>query len=587
MRTLAVWTVVVMAGPSLAAPPVTGTVAPDVALPVPAKATVVFHVNGWGKARGRLNALVEKSFPADAKAVKERIDAGLSEALDGRELKGIEPDGRVLVSINDLKALDGETFPGDFFVPVKDPAAFRDGFFKDGERKDLVKKANGVSTIPLDGTPMFLVEKTGYVILTASEDRATEYAGKYETLQTKRMGPDVATTFLNSDVSLFVDLDKINDEFGEEIKQFRGLIDFAFQNAGGNIPGLDKSQIEAAKDMMKGLFQVVEDGRALVVGAEFRPEGLSVRLQARFEKESKTAKVLEVETPNAHADLGKLPAGFTEYHAARFGPAISEMVEKLVRDFAAGEDQDDAANAVEKFLEVKKAGAANGTMTASRMPDTSVNMTEYKDPASVLAAQMVLLKALPAGASHSNLVLKDKPVVKESAQTFKGTTFHQVSVVYDFEATAKKIPEPAREATLEGLKKQAKEKQTYWVGATDKALIQVSAPDWEAAQKVLDRSAANAGADAAFQATRSQLPAEASFLALQEIGHVMSSIADQLAAVGGSIPGLPFELPKINKVTANPSFIGVAVVLKPEVGQVDLFVPAAAADVVRKALEEK
>jgi hypothetical protein len=33
--------------------------------------------------------------------------------------------------------------------------------------------------------------------------------------------------------------------------------------------------------------------------------------------------------------------------------------------------------------------------------------------------------------------------------------------------------------------------------------------------------------------------------------------------------------------------VGIAVVLKPEVGQFDLFVPAAAAGVARKAIEEK
>jgi hypothetical protein len=468
---------------------------------------------------------------------------------------------------------------------VKDPAGFRDAFFKDGERKEMVKKANGVSAVSVEGTPVFLVEKTGYLILSGSEDRAAEYAGKYETIQTKRMGPDVAATFLNSDVSLFVDLEKINDQFGDEIKQFRGLIDFAFQNAGGAVPGLDKSQLDAAKDMVKGVFQVVEDGRSFVAGIEFRPEGLNLRVQARFDKASKTGKVLEAEAPDAHVDLGKLPAGLAEYHASRFGPAVAGAFGKLAREFAGGEDED-AVKAVEAFDEAIKAAGPGRTLAGSSPPETAVTLTRYKDPAAAVKAHLALVKALPKGASHAAVLLKEKPAVKASAVTYNGMTFHQVSLVLDFEETAKKLPEAGREAALASLKRLSKEKLTYWIGAGDGAVVEVTAADWPTAQKAIESRAKGAKDDAAFAATRAQLPAEASFLALQETGHVLNAIADQIGAVGDTIPGLPFELPKVKKVTAAPAFVGVAVVLRPEVGRFDLFVPAAAAGIVRRAIAE-
>ncbi len=591
MRTATLFTLVWAGLPAFAAaPPVAGTTA-AVELPVPAKATVVLQVNGWEKARGRLNALVEKSLPGDAKTIKETINTELSNLLDGRELKGIDPDARVLVSINDLHALGEDTTPVDVFVPVKDHAAFRDSFFKEAERKELVKKANGISSLSMSGNPVFLVEKTGYLVITASEDRANEYAGKYDILNTKRMGPDVAATFLAADVALYVDLEKINDTFGDEIKQFRGLIDFAFQNAGGNIPGLDKSQLDTVKEMLKGVFQVVEDGRAFVVGVEFRPEGLNLRLQARFDKESKTGKVLAFEVPDAHAGLGKLPSGFTEYHAKRFGPVIEETFGKLLREFAAGEDQEAAAKAVEKYDEAKKGAASKGTYSASKEADASVAITGYKDPTEVVAAQVALLKDLPPGSIYSTVLLKEKPTIKESAQTYKGVIFHQVSLVLDFEETVKKLPEPLRESTLATMKKAAKEKTSYWIGSNGQAVVQVTAADWPAAQKLLDAAESNptgiASGDPAFQATRGQLPAEVSFLSVQETGHVMNSFANSFGSAGQSIPWLPFEIPKMNKVTAAPSFVGIAVVLKPEIGQFDLFVPTAVIGIARKAFEEK
>jgi hypothetical protein len=165
--------------------------------------------------------------------------------------------------------------------------------------------------------------------------------------------------------------------------------------------------------------------------------------------------------------------------------------------------------------------------------------------------------------------------------------FHQVSVVYDFEETMKKVPEPAREATLASLKKQSKERQTYWIAAGDTAVLQVTAADWAAARKAIESRTTGVRDDAAFKATRAQLPAEANFLSLQETGFVMNAIADQFGVLGDSIPGLPFELPKFRKVTAAPVFVGVAVVLKPEVGQFDLFIPAAAAGIVRQAIGDQ
>ncbi|HEY2787619.1 MAG TPA: hypothetical protein VGJ05_21865 [Fimbriiglobus sp.] len=586
MRTATLLAMLCLAAPLTAAPPVAST-GSAVDLPAPAKATVVLQLNGWGKARTRLTKLIEKAVPGDAKALKEMVESRLLDLLDGRSLKGIDPEGRVFASINELRGIGEEKSPIDVFLPVKDAAAFRDAFFKAEERKEMVRKTNGVTSISVNGNVMFLVEKTGYLIVTASEDRANEFSGKYEILNTKKMGTDVSATFLAADVSIYVDLEKINDAFGDEIKQIRGLIDFGFQNAAGTVPGLDPSQLDAVKDMMKGVFQVVEDGRALVVGAEFLPEGLKVRIQGRFEKGSKTGAVLAGEVPEAHAGLEKMPRGLTEYSASRFGPSVSDAFEKMSREFSAGEDQDAAAKAIEQFHAAKKAAGVRGSITAGRQPDVTVTLTDCQDPAAFVKAYATLLKALPAGASHSMVVLKEKPAVKESAQTNQGIIFYQVSLVHDFDATAKKLPEAGKEMALEQLKKQVKEKATFWIGSDGSKVVQVTAPDWVTAKKVLDGLNSVTGVDAAFRATRSQLPAEASLFALQETGHVLNGIAEQIGSFGQSVPGLPIELPKINKVKAAPSFVGVAVVLKPEIGQLDLFVPADAIGIVRKAFEEK
>ena len=51
---------------------------------------------------------------------------------------------------------------------------------------------------------------------------------------------ELAKSFVAGDIALYVNLDVINDLYGEQIRAFKGLIDFAIQQGamGGMIPGL-------------------------------------------------------------------------------------------------------------------------------------------------------------------------------------------------------------------------------------------------------------------------------------------------------------------------------------------------------------
>ena len=66
--------------------------------------------------------------------------------------------------------------------------------------------------------------------------------------------------------------------------------------------------------------------------------------------------------------LGAMPHGFTEYKASRFGPVIEETVGKLVHEYAAGEDQEEAAKAVEAYAAARK-GKVQSSRTAAKTPD--------------------------------------------------------------------------------------------------------------------------------------------------------------------------------------------------------------------------
>src|SRR5262249_33526789 len=144
---------------------------------------------------------------------------------------------------------------------------------------------------------------------------AETYSNKYTKATTAAMPPELARSFVTADLSLYVNLDVINDLYGNQIRAFKGLIDFGIAQAamGGMLPGVNKKQLEAAKVMLQGMFQGIEDCRGLVVAAEFRPEGLNLRLQAAFAEDTTSFKLLKAETPGPLAEVGKFPTGLGQY----------------------------------------------------------------------------------------------------------------------------------------------------------------------------------------------------------------------------------------------------------------------------------
>ena len=87
-----------------------------------------------------------------------------------------------------------------------------------------------------------MVELKGYVALSPSKDTAEHLPESI----TRAIGfdgsPTVSNSFLAADVSLLVNMDAVNDMYGDQIRQFKGLIDFALGQAQnmGMVPGLGK-----------------------------------------------------------------------------------------------------------------------------------------------------------------------------------------------------------------------------------------------------------------------------------------------------------------------------------------------------------
>ena len=578
------------AAPVSARPP--GDPLQHVTLPYPAKTPVVVQVNGLDQARGRLTKLLTAAMPADAARITKQIDAGIASALDGRKMTAVPKDGRLFFVVQDIAKLTENEPALSLFLPVTGYKAFRESFLTADELKTYEKGADGVDSVKTSATgnetTVYMVDLKEYVAVTIDKGTADSYAGKFTKATTASLGTELAGTFLNSDACVYVNMDAINEQYGEQIRGFKGLIDFAFGQAGmgGQIPGLTKKQLEGMKAILAGMFQGVEDCRGLVVGVEFRPEGLNGRLQMRFAPDSVSGGTIRAEAANAMADLGTFPRGLSTYSGSKLGKRITDVLKMMASEFQAADDDEGGTEAIDKLLaEVVKAGPGV-EFSANSVPDAALTMTTYADANKAAAALAKLYKGMAAGGRISTIVLKEKPSVTENARQHTGFKFAEVKLAFDFEATVASLPEQVRESTMASLKRVASERTTMWIGTDGKSVVSVTAKDWNAASKLLEDKLggkAAVGGVAGFQATRKNLPPSANMITLTETSQMIVGMVEQMKSVGEQLPGFP-AVGGVKAVKGEPTFIGFAVVFKGDTATADGFVPVAAIGVAHKML---
>ncbi|MBN9117783.1 MAG: hypothetical protein J0I06_01195 [Planctomycetes bacterium] len=582
-----------LAPDSRAAAPVPGEAGKAMTFPFPAKAPVVVQVNGLGTARDRLTALLKSAVPDDAEAAAKQFDAALKELLADRKLTAVPKDGRVFFVVNDIASLFENAPTVSLLVPVTGYKEFRETFLTADERKTFESGKNGVDEAKLnllgDDHPVFLVDLKEYVAITPDRGTADVYAGKYTRATTAAMPPELARSFVTADVSAYVNLDVINDLYGDKIRAFRGLIDFAIQQAamGGMIPGMSKKQLEAAKTLIQGAFQAVEDARGVVAAVEFRPEGLNLRLQAQFAEDTTSVKVLKAEQPGPLADVGKLPAGMHQYGGTKFGKKFHEAMRGLNPEFAPADDDEKGNAAVDKRQKDLLAAGPLGEVSATGEPHVALTVAAFTDPKKAAAAIVGCYEAMAAGGRVHNVVLKDAPKVKADAKTHQNFTFTEVRLAFDFEATVKDLPEGVRDTTLAQIKSTMAEKMTVWIGTDGKTVVEATAKDWDAAAGALDQYLGGkkpVSATDGYKLTRKNLPPDASLMTLMETGQTLTTLLDTARSMEGVVPGFP-RLGQVKPLKGEPSYVGVAVTLKGDTATANVFVPATAIGVARKMLD--
>lgn len=580
---VAVGPLLALAPAARAAAPVPGAAGKAVTFPFPAKAPIAVQVTGIGAARERLTAMIKAALPDDAKQLDTQIDEALKQLLADRKLTAVPKDGRVFIVVNDIAGLFEGTPAFAVLVPVTSYKEFTATFLTADERK-TVGGGKGVDEVKLglqgDEHAVYMVDLKEYVALTPDRGTADAYAAKFTRATTAAMPAELARTFVGSDLAVYLNLDAINEKYAEQIKGFKMLIDFGLQQAqmGGALPGINKKQLDAAKVMLGGAFQALEDCRGVVIGLEFRPEGLNLRVQAQFTEDTASAALLKAEAPGALADVGKLPAGLGQYSATQFGKKFHDVMKGLSPDFAPADDDAKGNEALEKQQGALHAAGPQGEVSGAGGAGTTFTAARYADAKKAVAALVGCYEAMSAGGRLHSAVLKDAPKVTKGAQKHGAFTFSEVRVAFDFEATVKDLPDGVKESTIAQLKRGLTEQQTTWIGTDGKTVVQVTAKDFAAATAALDAfldpKKPVSGTDG-FKLTRKQLPADANFLLMAETGQLITGLIDSLKALQDTVPGFP-RIGPVKPLKGDPAFIGIAVTLKGDAATLNVFIPGAA-----------
>jgi hypothetical protein len=555
---------------------------------IPPKAIAVIQVNGLERTQDRLEKFLKNAVPDQADRASRSVRDAITDAFDGRDAKALRADGRILIAISDLEKLP-DTATLTFLFPVKSEDEFKKGFLTEAERKSLAKDGD-LQTVKLEDRPepFYLVPLSGYVAACTDKETAGQFAKGQISGIGGQLSRETAAAFLDADLSLYVNVREVNALYGTQLKTYKSLADLFLR--GDAVQGVNKAQMEQLKAVLDATFKVVEDGTAAVLAVQFRPDGLAVKSVAQFGEKSGTNGTLNGHKLAPLQQLGSLPVGQVSYTASVLSHG-ARSTNILAGEFSIRDDDGDTKKAITGVL--REVGSVDPGITLSAgkvFSPEGMEVIESKDAARIVSGRLRVAKALTQEAMFAHIPLREKPAVQENAEKVGGFTLHAIKVKLDFEKAVADLDDAAKEAARNSLKKVlGGDELGVWIGSDGKVALQVIARDWSAAKRqaeaYLDENQ-SLDKNAAYQAVRKQLPAEPTMLIVLDAAQTVYSVFGMARDSTGAIPGLPFNLPEDGKQPAGkPLYVGMALVLKPEHGCFEVFVPAAAVGRIQKLLE--
>ena len=549
---------------------------------VPATAPLVIHANSPEALRAHVLDFIKKAVPDQADRAQQQIDKLMNGLPEGRKLRGLAYDGPIFVALLELPKPPGPGGPPKMAIiaAVSNYAEFRDNILSENEKKNL-KSGDGYEWVTPEGggADVVFVDKKDYVVLTPTKDIAAAFVKGGAAGLDGKMSKGQAARFLASDVGLYVDMEAVNQTYGDQIKAARKEIEEQLDKVQSSLGATQKAQFEVVKKAIGPVFQAVEDGKTALLTAEIGPDGVRLHAEAGVRSGTPTADLLKTAKTSAFKDLDKLPAGDVFYTGVTLDPTLLQFAGTLLTGLSTDPNAKGAKDFLEAFDAWGKAGPteAIGVVT---YPVAGLSVTKCDDPEKAVAAAIKMVQAMGAEGGFMNVYLKEKPEVQANAEKYGAVSLTSVHMVWDLDKTmaavGAQLPEAFKKQMAEGMRKLMGEDLHAWIGTDGKSVVQVMAKDWDSAQKTLDqyyKGTGGVGDDKGFAAVRKELPERASVVVLVDVVQYVGDILDFMTPIiQSSGAPLPAKFPK--PVKDKPGFLGFSVTLEPDHGAFDVAVPA-------------
>jgi hypothetical protein len=555
---------------------------------IPAQAAVVVQFHGMERVQDRVRTLVKNVAPDLAHLLDFQVNKALKQILNGRQLKGLAPDGPVLLVLADLpkRGTDAQALLL-VLARVTNYAEFRDALLFEGERSSLKKNPAGFETVTVSGQPLHFLEREGYAAITPGEELARRLTRKEGGLDS-RLSKELAAKLLEPDLGVYVDLAEFEKRYSGQIRAVRDLVKiFVEQSVRGEGPET-KPVLELYTKGADNLFQVLADSNDFLLSITVPPEGVHLHAHLTVRDGTASSKVLQEAKPGPLPELASLPIGFTYYTAFDQYLLHQRALQPIVTGFVADPDTPEGRvfrQMVEQFMAAGPRAAYFGTTPGQE----GFQVWHFADPEKAQTVWLKLYQNLKADSRFQFVPLKSQPIVEPGAVTYRSTPFHHVRVRYDIEkfigATS-----VGSEEMLKAVKVLTGEVHDLWFGVVGKEFIQIHAPDWKTAQSYLERylegkaTLGQAQRKELAQA-RDRLPAETTMNGVMDVNQFVKYTAFQVGLIFQTHKTPPDKGFRGSKPSSG--FSGWSLQLQPGRAEIDAWLPAASIPAVREEIQPR
>src|SRR5579864_1477522 len=452
---------------------------------VPAKTPLLIQLHGWERSQERMKATIKAGLGEFAPVVTTGMENSLNGLLQGRELKGLAQDGPVFVVFTELPNPEWEVPEMAVVARVTNYVQFRDNLLKDDEKSELKAEKDGIEATKINGMKVYFVSKDDFAIFSPSEKAIKLLVDKKTEAMAGKLDQAGERALLNPDFAALLDVRALRKMYGDKINDAKGFLDQAMQQAQA-FGGVDKEQLEAAKKLIEGVFQIVADADSLLASADFRPEGLMLHFHTHFAEKSKVNDFLKTMKPAHLAGLAKLPRSQLTYTSSSGSFSLLQGLSGSAFGLGGGASDGKENKAYQEAVEALGKLKSENTSGSSDFPAAGLQVTQYADAAKASELTLKMFQAVPEGGAFAGTVLKGKPKIHADAKKVGELSLHSVELTWDLDKAVERFPEEIRDAMKESLKKMLGSEMRIWFGSTGKLLLQVTAKNWESASKTLD-----------------------------------------------------------------------------------------------------